>query len=106
MKDSIDLFIENHNKTYVYYFEAIILPNGLIEYSVPSHSYKLEMLWGVPEDELYGGGPKKDELRRTMPLTASPIHWLCNKVNCVVCWYNQVIFPFNYTDEQVNTFNR
>ena len=108
MSTNIDVeqFIEEHNRQYVNYFEAVILPDGHIEYSIPSHTYKLEMLWGVPLEEIYDGGDSYEALMKQIPMWASPISWLCNNLNIVVCWYNQSMFPFNYTKEQVKTFNR
>ena len=102
---NIDEFIKDHKSNYINYFEAIIFPDGHVEYSIPSHTHKLMMIWGVPVTQIYGG-EKYDELQKLIPVYASPLHWLCNKTNCVVCWYEQSVFPFNYTQEQVDTFNK
>lgn len=34
--------IETHKKTFTNYLEAVISPDGVIEYAVPSHNAKLE----------------------------------------------------------------
>lgn len=36
--------IVKHKKTYIDYLEVVILPNGKIEYAVPSHLTKIEMI--------------------------------------------------------------
>ena len=33
--------IETHKKTFIDYLEVIIRPDGIVEYAVPSHMYKL-----------------------------------------------------------------
>lgn len=105
-KYTVDEFIVHHNSKYRNYCEAIILPDGRIIYSVPSHIQKLQMLWGVPEGELYYGGEIRDELWERIPQSASPVHWLSEDLNCVVLWYNFIIFPPSYTAAQMNCVNK
>ena len=37
--------IETHKATFVNYLEVVILPNGTVEYAVPSHMRKLEEIF-------------------------------------------------------------
>lgn len=101
MEYSVDEFISYHNSKYINYCEAIILPDGHITYSEPSHVHKLQMIWGVPLTELYCGGETRDKLWKSMPQSASPVHWLSEELNCVVLWYDAIIFPPNYTEAQM-----
>ena len=101
MEYSVDEFISYHNSKYRNYCEAIILPDGQITYSEPSHVYKLQMIWGVPKEELYCGGKMRDKLWEIIPQYASPVHWLSEELNCVVLWYDAIIFPPNYTEAQM-----
>ena len=101
--DTVKEFIKNHNKQYTNYCEIVILKDGTPIYATPSHIMKLEMIWGVPENEIFDGGEKLEELKKEMPLTASPIHWLSEKTQSAVCWYNAVILPFGYTAPQIDT---
>lgn len=103
----IDTFIKNHLNTYINYCEALILPDGEISYAVPSHVYALQKLWGIPENELYDiSTPKQQELALKMPLTASPLHWLCEDLNIVSVWYNQLVFPLTYTAKQLSSVKK
>lgn len=82
----IDEFIKQHKHTN--YCEAIILPNGDIDYATPSHIYKLISLTGK----------SKDEIDSIMPRTASPLEWLVSYTNCVAVWYD--FFRFNSLTEK------
>ena len=103
---NIDEFIEKHNQQYTNYCEAIIHSNGNIAYAEPSHLLKLQLMWGVPKNELFDGGPIRDKLYEQMPQCASPVHWLAEILNCVVIWYNAAIFPPNYTAQQINSIQK
>lgn len=103
---SVDKFILEHKKQYINYCEVVIKPNGIVEYAIPSHLYKLEALWGVPEEEWYDGGPHRFELMSKMPISCSPVHWLCGDLRCIVCWYNGVLLPLNYTKKSLYTLKK
>ncbi len=102
----IQAFIQEHNNQYIHYFEAIILPNGNVEYAIPSHLYKLEELWGVPKKEWYDGGINRDRLFESMPMHVSPVHWLCADLHCISCWYNCVVISTNPTKKSLNTLKQ
>lgn len=106
MDYNIDDFVVMHNNKHKYYCEAIIRPNGQITYAEPSHLMKLQTIWGVPAEQLYDGGPVRDKLAAMMPRLASPVHWLAEVLNCVIVWYNAVIFPPNYTDSQMESIKK
>lgn len=61
---------------YRYDTEVVILPNGKIEYAMPSHTEKLISLTGLHRDVIYD----------LMPVTASPIHWLVDFTGCISVW--------------------
>lgn len=84
-------FIAQH--TDIYYCEAVIAPNGDIEYAIPGHVYKLAAV----------AKESRDELDRMMPMRAAPLYWLIEHTGYASVWYNQFIVPYNYTDEQRQT---
>jgi len=106
MDYNIDDFIAYHNSKYINYCEAIILPDGHITYAEPSHVLKLQLIWGVPMEELYEGGFSRDLLWNSMPQFASPVYWLSEALNCVVLWYNAILFPPNYTEAQIDSVKK
>jgi hypothetical protein len=67
---------------------------------------KLQEIWGVPKDQLFEGGPKRNELANAMPQWASPVHWLAEVTNCTIVWYNAIIFPPNLTENQIQTIKK
>ena len=86
-----DDFIIQHK--YKYYCEAVIAPNGDIEYAEPSHLCKLIKV----------SDKSKDELNLMIPTRASPIEWLIEYTGYGVIWYDTFILPYNYTDDQLLT---
>ena len=106
MDYNADDFIAYHNSKYICYCEVIIFPDGRVTYANPSHLIKLETIWGVPLEEVYEGGPTRDKLWDSIPSSASPLHWLSEELNCVVLWYNAIIFPLNYTEAQLDCVKR
>lgn len=87
-------FIHNHG--YTNYCEAVVMPDGDVEYAVPSHIYYLENA----ADKLLQNGSR---IRHVVPITANPILWLSEHLNAVVLWYNFSIIPLNITDSQIRT---
>ena len=84
-------FIAQH--TDIYYCEAVIAPNGDIEYAVPGHVYKL----------IEVAKESRDELDRIMPMRAAPLFWLVEHTGYASVWYNQFVLPYHYTNEQIQT---
>lgn len=103
MEYDIDAFVAQHKAVHTNYCEIIILANGQITYAEPSHLMKLQTIWGVPTDQLFDGGDMRDRLCKEMPPTASPVHWLSEVLNCVVVWYEAIIFPPNVTEQQLQS---
>ena len=70
-----------HEKTFMHYLEVIILPDGTVEYAVPSHVLKLTKIYGKSQDEMfeeyYNGSEYLD-----------PVEWLCKKTGCISVWNN------------------
>lgn len=81
-------FIKQH--THINYCEAVIYPNGEIEYSIPSHEQKLIAI----------SNKSIDELRELMPIEANPIAWLVDYTKCVAVYYDYAFIPDDFTDEQ------
>lgn len=102
---SINRFVLQHNKKYINYCEAIILPNGDIEYAIPSHQHKLKEIWGVPYNP-YSETPSRAEqvLWNIVPPEADVCEWLCEDLKCISVWYNYVVIPINYTEESLNSY--
>lgn len=91
MKTSVIDFIANHH--HIRYCEAVIDKNGLIEYAVPSHLFKLVAV----------SGKTYDEINEMMPLDASPIHWMVNYTGYISVWTKGYINPASPTLEQFKT---
>jgi hypothetical protein len=105
-KDNIHEFVNYHNSKYIDYCEILISNDGSIQYAIPSHQLKLMELYGVPRDQLYDNkGKEYNELLNTIPLSANPTYWLGDYMNCTIVWYNMVLFPFNYTKDQIDVVN-
>ena len=79
--------IEKHRVHYFNYFEAIIFPDGHIEYAIPSHQEKLvhiccELL-KVHRQTLYDMCPEE--------YYYDFVTWLCNVSGCISIWTNFMI---------------
>lgn len=94
-------FVEQHKKHYVNYCEVLILPDGDVQYAIPSHLYKLYMFYGLTEQDFQEQTEKYSSFISTIPLTASPVSWMCQDKNIVSVWYNFCIIPIDYTYEQM-----
>lgn len=97
-------FIKEHNEKYTCYCEILVLEDGTPVYANPSHQYKLMEIYGVPREQyMSASGEQFERLQKEMPLSASPLHWLVEKTKTVAVWYDFLVFPLNYTGEQLNT---
>lgn len=95
-------WIEEHNKKYTNYCEAIILPNGSITYAIPSHQIRLKELKGVPYRPLSNKRTKKEiDLWKEIPFEADVCSWLCEDLNTISVWYNWCVTPINYTQSSL-----
>lgn len=73
--------IEKHKETYINYLEVIILPDGTIEYAVPSHQEKLIK---IAMDKLK---LTREELFELCPDGYYiPMEWLTKITGCVSVW--------------------
>ena len=76
--------IEKHKKTYFYYLEVIVFPDGHVEYSVPSHQEKLISVCcsklNISRDDLIKMCPRE--------YYCDFLTWLCNQSECIALWYN------------------
>ncbi len=103
---NIEEFIVEHKKHNHNYCEIIVEPDGSIVYAHPSHLMKLEQLWGVPDKELFETGPIRTKLYSEMSMSVSPLHWLSETLQCVVCWFNGIVVPLNYTEAELVTVHK
>lgn len=85
-------FCKQH--TYINYCEAIIFPDGTIEYATPSHQQKLISI----------SGKSMDELMSIMPIWAAPNEWLVEYLNCIAVWYDYYIYS-NINTKQKHTLD-
>lgn len=96
--------IEQHKKHYTNYLEAVIFPDGHIEYAVPSHQEKLieicQRKLNVSRDELNAMCPQEYYFDFMV--------WLCNISGCVAIWSNFITTSDNtaLTDAQNKTILR
>lgn len=98
-------WVDNHNKQYINYCEAIILSNGDITYAVPSHQIKLLELYGISYDPFSSNKSSKEmELYNKIPIEADVCEWLCEDLQTISVWYNYAIIPHNYTTEALDTY--
>lgn len=77
-----DFDIEKHLKTFVDYFEAIILPDGKVEYAIPSHQEKLIKI-GMKKS-----GKSRQEYLDSVPeeYYANFLSFLLLDTGCVSVW--------------------
>lgn len=81
MKKSITKFIRDHS--HINYCEAIVHPDGEVEYASPSHTEALIRIYGKPRDILW----------QEMPIYDSPVVWLIVHTKCIPVWSNGYILP-------------
>lgn len=89
----IDKFIEFHKSHHIYYCEAIIYPNGDVEYCIPSHQETLLRVCNMSKDEFGKRIFSCDEIMIE----------LCNESKCIAIWYNLYVNPNEVTEEQYNS---
>lgn len=87
-------FIAQHE--YKNYCEIVISPTGDVEYAIPSHLYKLMAITGK----------SREEVKKLMPMRASPIHWLIEYTGYGVCWYSSFLLPIGYSKRQIAVIRR
>ena len=81
--------VNRHKETFTNYFEAIIYPNGNVEYAIPSHQEKLIRLLmkirNCSRQDIFNQCPAEYYF--------NVIQWLCNETKCISCWYEGFICP-------------
>lgn len=88
MKKSVDDFIRDHS--HINYCEAIIYPDGFVEYAEPSH---VEALLKITNED-------RDIIYKKMPIWDAPIIWLTEYTGCIPVWTNGYIKPKLCSKEQ------
>lgn len=85
--------VQKHKETYHYYFEALVFPDGHVEYAVPSH-----------QELLIKKGCEKYNLSREKIMSYIPsLESLINDLGVILCWYDSIKLPRSITKEQINT---
>lgn len=95
-------FCAEHNEKYVNYCEVVIDRDGDIQYATPSHQYKLMEFYGISQHDIWEMTPKYEELIHSIPQSANPTYYMAEEKCVCVVWYNSVVVPLGYTDEQVS----
>ena len=72
---------DTHNETFERYCEVVILKDGTIEYSVPSHQEKLKQVYR----DMFGTNPDEDCPRERY---CDYLDWLCEQTESCVVWYS------------------
>lgn len=89
--------VEVHSKHFINYCEVIVLPNGEVEYAVPSHERKaIEIFkreFNLSDEDL-------NNLSKDLS-----IEYICEKCHLIMLWYAYAFTPIKITQEQVNTLN-
>ena len=86
MKEKYDMYsefnLEKHLETFVDYFEAIILPDGRVEYAIPSHQEKLISI-GMQKS-----GKSREEYLNSVPKEyyADFLYYLLLDTGCISVW--------------------
>lgn len=81
--------LEVHKATFTNYLEAVISPDGIVEYAMPSHLEKLISIY-CKEYQV-----SRDELYDAIPITESPGLWLCEHTGYIAVWDNFYIGEAN-----------
>lgn len=93
---------EEHKKHYIHYLEIVILPNGIVEYAIPSHQEKLIEICCE----------KLNVSRKQLNDLCPPeyyfdfITWLCDTSECVSVWTNFIKKPKSITNKQLETLTK
>ena len=96
--------MNKHKETFIHYLEAILYPDGHIEYAIPSHQEKLISICveelRVSRQQLYDRCPED--------YYADFIVWLCNESKCVAVWTDFIFKSDTYplTPAQVITLTK
>ena len=89
--------LQTHKKNFTNYLEVIILPNGTINYAVPSHQEKLIQIameqLSISRDQLYSLVPEDYYF--------DCIEWLCLVTKCVSVWNDRWIGEPNERQQEV-----
>lgn len=97
MNTTYDLYhpfdFDKHKKNFFHYFEAIILPNGVVEYAVPSHQEKLIKI-GMQKHHMTNRRDYEELCPREY--WCDYLAWLLQDTDCIACW----------TDHWMGTPNR
>ena len=88
--------LEKHLETFVDYFEAIILPDGKIEYAIPSHQEKLIALAMKKRDM------SREEYLNSVPeeYYANFLYYLLLDTGCISVWSCGYAAAENITEKQ------
>lgn len=91
---------ETHKKNFINYLEAVILKDGKIEYAVPSHAQRLEVIYCKAHNI------SMNELYNIIPITDSPVTWIIYKEGIIAVWYDFIMRPEVITKEQQDALDK
>lgn len=94
-----DFDIKQHKAKYINYFEAVILPNGKVEYAIPSHQEKLVNIVMQKENKT------KAEVWNSISVYDDVLRVLVDRSGCVSCWSKFICSPDKITSEQTIMLN-
>ena len=91
--DEFNTYIIKNKEFFIEYCECLIFDDGNIMMAVPSHEMAL-MKYMIHKEcpEKINGDPYMicNEL---IPYGCSPLHYIADKYNIVVVWYNSILIP-------------
>lgn len=91
---NVDDVIKEHD--HIRYFKAVIDPKGMVLNIIPDYLNTLISLTGFIPSEIY----------KIMPMDASPLRWLVEYTNSIVCNYDDYMLPTEITLDQKKSLNK
>lgn len=97
-----DFDLEKHKQTYIDYFEVLLLRNGKVVYTVPSHQEKAIEL-AMKELNL-----SRSEVVRMCPIERQfdYLNWLLSLTGSAALWNNDVLAPSPLNRAQIATLKK
>ena len=91
---------ETHSKTFIQYCETVIYPDGLIEYSIPSHQEKIIEIYGKKH------GISIDGVRSLFWNDYTWMDKILDDIGVVLVWYDYLEYRKSLTEEQEKAINK
>ena len=91
---------ETHSKTFIQYCETVIYPDGLIEYSIPSHQEKIIDIYSKKH------GISVDGVRSLFWNDYAWMDKILDDIGVVLVWYDYLEYRKSLTEEQEKAINK